>query len=324
MAQMHDEAYHAGMQGSTLPLRTAAIMNWTGAALSVALVVGVSLWSYRLMVRDVSGVPVIQALEGPMRVSPDDPGGRRTAHQGLAVNVVAAQGHAAPASDAVVLAPPPVELAPGDRMAARLGDPSDPQTALLAAVRAAPVTPAATPETAVEAAHDAAPDPATESAAEGPDRVAGIGPTRSPVPPRRPGGLRARPAVATPGEAVVTNAAFSGGTDPTAEAVLQDLATRIANPSVTEIDPASLAPGTRLVQFGAYDDEQAARVRWDALQEQFPAQLEGRGRIIEEAAAGGSTFYRLRAHGFSDEPEARRFCAVFQHERVDCVPVLVR
>ncbi|MGY6534130.1 MAG: SPOR domain-containing protein [Pararhodobacter sp.] len=317
MAQMHDEAYHAGMQGSALPLRTAAVMNWTGAALSVALVVGVSLWSYRLMVRDVSGVPVIQALEGPMRVSPDDPGGRRTAHQGLAVNVVAAQGQAAPASDAVVLAPPPVELAPEDRMAVRLGDPSDPQAALLAAVRSVP-------ESSLQATAGTEPEAAPDAAAEGAGRLPAVIPTRSPVPPRRPGGLRARPAVAASGDGVVRTAALSGGADTTAEAVLQDIATRIATSSVTEIDPASLVPGTRLVQFGAYDDEPTARARWDALQERFPAQLEGRGRIIEEAAAGGSTFYRLRAHGFSDEPDARRFCAVFQHERVDCVPVLVR
>ena len=56
----------------------------------------------------------------------------------------------------------------------------------------------------------------------------------------------------------------------------------------------------------------------------FPAYLENRGRIIESATAGGRTFYRLRAHGFQDEPEARRFCSVFLADNADCIPVLIR
>lgn len=320
MAQMHGEAYRADMQGSALPLHTASVLNWIGAALSLALLVGVSVWSYRLMVRDVSGVPVIQALEGPMRVSPDDPGGRRTAHQGLAVNVVAAAGQAAPASGAVVLAPSPVELAPEDRFPVRSGGAALGESAERAIVAETDETEA--PDTLALAERDASADGAASGETTG--RMPDVIPRRSPVPPRRPAALRARPAVAAPGEATVMAAVHAGHNDATAEAVLQELATRIAMPSVTEIEPASLAPGTRLVQFGAFDDEDAARQRWEALAAQFPEQLQGRGRVIEEAVAGGSTFYRLRAHGFSDEPEARRFCTVFLHASVDCIPVLVR
>ncbi|MGB2894068.1 MAG: SPOR domain-containing protein, partial [Albidovulum sp.] len=35
-----------------------------GALTSVALIVGLGVWAYDLAVRDVRGVPVIQALEG--------------------------------------------------------------------------------------------------------------------------------------------------------------------------------------------------------------------------------------------------------------------
>ena len=62
--------------------RIGRIVNAAGALLSISLLAGMGLWSYRLMVRDVSGVPVIQALDGPMRVSPADPGGRQAAYQG--------------------------------------------------------------------------------------------------------------------------------------------------------------------------------------------------------------------------------------------------
>ncbi len=310
MAQMHDEAYRADMPGSALPPHSASVLNWIGAALSLALLIGVCAWGYRLMVRDVSGVPVIQALAGPMRVSPDDPGGRRAAHQGLAVNAIAAEGQAAEASDAVALAPPPVTLEPGDRQPQRAGaaqhtedDPLD--GASVRATAAAPSTAADTESPRDSDRAEASPGPLPE-----------VIPLRSPVPPRRPDGLTAR--------AAASAAAPAEADDPDAEAVLQELATRIAAPSVTEVDPASLVPGTRLVQFGAFDDEDAARDRWDALATRFPDQMAGRDRVIEQATAGGSTFYRLRAHGFSDEPEARRFCAVFMHESIDCIPVLVR
>ena len=35
------------------------LLNWTGALLSVALVVGLGIWAYQLAVRDASGVPVV-------------------------------------------------------------------------------------------------------------------------------------------------------------------------------------------------------------------------------------------------------------------------
>jgi hypothetical protein len=35
-------------------------------------------------------------------------------------------------------------------------------------------------------------------------------------------------------------------------------------------------------------------------------------------------FYRLRAHGFTDLSDARRFCAAFVAGGVDCIPVVTR
>ncbi|MFD1809072.1 SPOR domain-containing protein [Gemmobacter lanyuensis] len=38
----------------------------------------------------------------------------------------------------------------------------------------------------------------------------------------------------------------------------------------------------------------------------------------------GRTFYRLRAQGFSDEADARRFCAAITAEGAECIPVTLR
>ena len=79
--------------------RSAAPSRWVnviGATCSVALVLGLVVWGYKLAVRDVNGVPVVRALEGPLRISPENPGGDFAVHQGLSVNAVAAAGTAAP------------------------------------------------------------------------------------------------------------------------------------------------------------------------------------------------------------------------------------
>ena len=335
MAQMHDRTFGAAPPGavrygrhgsqagppaqSQISMRAGAagvFVNWVGAALSLALLVGVSVWSYRLMVRDVSGVPVVQALAGPMRVAPDEPGGRRAAHQGLAVNAVAAEGQAAPASDTITLAPAPVALEQEDRVASQRA----------AQAGAAPAERRPSQGADGTERSSAQGQPSTDYAG-GPGRIPDTVLARSPVPPRRPGGLRATPAVASSGGQRAMQASYDAGSntrDDQAEALLEQLATRLAPSRHDDIDPQSLEPGTRLVQLGAYDDEAGARAAWVALADRFPAQFDGRGRVVEEATAGGQSFYRLRAHGFADEPEARRFCAVFAHEGVDCIPVLVR
>ena len=42
--------------------RVGTYANAAGAVVSLALLVGVGIWGYQLLVRDVSGVPVVRAL----------------------------------------------------------------------------------------------------------------------------------------------------------------------------------------------------------------------------------------------------------------------
>ncbi|SLN65295.1 Sporulation related domain protein [Aquimixticola soesokkakensis] len=88
--------------------------QFAAAAISIALLGGFAVWGYKLMVRDISGIPVVSALEGDMRVAPKDPGGEVVDHQGLSVNNVAAEGEAAPPPDRLVLAPRTVGLSDED------------------------------------------------------------------------------------------------------------------------------------------------------------------------------------------------------------------
>ncbi|MCB1335984.1 MAG: hypothetical protein KDK10_00490, partial [Maritimibacter sp.] len=101
---------HAAAPGAPL----ARTLNLMGGLISVLLIVGLALWGYKLAVRDVSGVPVVRALEGPMRIAPDEPGGDVALHQGLAVNGVAGEGASAGPVDKVTLAPATLDLAEDD------------------------------------------------------------------------------------------------------------------------------------------------------------------------------------------------------------------
>src|SRR5690606_33390739 len=89
------------------------MVNLAGALGSVALVLSLGYWGWELAVRDVRGVPVVRALEGPMRTAPEEVGGRVIDHQGLSVNDVAARDGGT-GSDRVVLAPAPVDLTADD------------------------------------------------------------------------------------------------------------------------------------------------------------------------------------------------------------------
>ena len=96
----------------------------------------------------------------------------------------------------------------------------------------------------------------------------------------------------------------------------------VTESTTAEIDPASLPAGTRLVQIGAFDSPETARGEWQRLESKFGDFLDGKARVIQKAQAGGRTFYRLRAHGFADLSDARRFCAAFVADKVDCIPVV--
>ncbi|MFC6760027.1 SPOR domain-containing protein [Sulfitobacter porphyrae] len=306
------------------------LTNLAGAMVSLALIAGIGVWGYKLLVRDVSGIPVVRAASGEMRIRPEDPGGELADHQGLSVNVIAAEGSARPA-DQLRLAPRPVDLSDEDQVvqAAMVTDAPQPQ----APAAAAPAAPAAqvsadevasalasgevddlvakltdgvAPLTGIEDETDAIVAEVTQDVVaevvESEERLASVidGPgVRHSLRPKR------RPAT----RAVVTPAA---------------LTTQSADTASEEVDAANLPAGTRLAQLGAFDSAEVAREQWDQLQNRFSAYLGDKKRVVQKASSGGRVFYRLRAMGFEDIADARRFCSALVAENADCIPVVTR
>lgn len=336
----HDEP-RDHIYGDPEPLAAAApsvgvlaqVLHGAGALLSVALIAGLAVWGYNLAMRDVTGVPVVRALEGPMRIQPENPGGVAAAHQGLAVNTIAAEGQAEGPAEQVALAPVPMGLDETDTPAhsgeavsavslAEAGEAipedepdlapeavalADDEAALeadetavlaLADMVSADATPLSGEETDLSLTPEA--EMVLASAAVSPE-VPGV--ARSPRPQPRPNDLVTR-ASASPIDLAVASAAS-------------------AMPAVAEeIDPVQIASGTRLVQLGAFDSEDIARSEWSRLAQRFPEMLEGKDRVIQQAQSGGKTFYRLRAMGFADISEARHFCSALMAGQAACIPVV--
>jgi hypothetical protein len=317
------------------PVSRGGLVTAVGALTSLLLVIGVGYWGYRLLVRDVSGVPVVRALEGPMRGMPRDPGGEPADYQGLAVNEVAAQGAAAPTADRLILAPRPVELADEDQ-------PAEPAAATTAAeYPAEPGTDALTTQDAVNALVEQLTAGVAPMAGDDPALLPGTVDDGGIIQPE-PLGMVADDDDALRPEAAAQDAPglkqsprpkprparsvalASAGDDAITLALTDDAGASASVGAGVDVDPDSLPVGTLMAQLGAYDSPQVARAEWDRFQTRFAVYLEGKQRVIQQANSGGRTFFRLRALGFDDMSDARRFCSALVAERADCIPVVLR
>lgn len=326
MADINYDDYGTGMsdgQASRGPGQ--AILNICGAVLSLGLLLGLVYWGYSIAMRDVTGIPVLRAMSEPMRISPVDPGGESTSHQGLTVNAVAAVGAVAEMPNQLILAPEPIALTEED--APGLGGIVSGQAALLAnsEVIADPAVDTALETTGLL-------EPVEVAVAE----VVPLDPAQSDAVALALAAALAEedPALAGDGTGLLTSPRpkarrqSNGEGEVVAMAEPNDLMTLSADAgnraAIKETLSAEIPVGTRLVQLGAFDDGEAARREWLRLSGQFGDLMSDKSMVVQEAKSGGRAFFRLRAHGFEDEDQARRFCAAILAEGASCIPVAQR
>lgn len=344
-----------GAQNGAQTRKISKFVNTAGALMSVALVVGIGVWGYRLLVRDVTGVPVVRAIDGPMRIQPDDPGGTQTAHQGLSVNRVQSDGLAEPVPEQLTLAPVGAGVGEDDVAGLRRPSPRDDTTSMAEAADAEVVVDDLAEIIAPALLDETVPPPALPVVVDDGEgvAVASIEPTASQPsatdiavaeamamaeqiaagtePLSEPEAITARVPVA------IISASIKGvsksprprgrptslNTTP-ASAPVEVAAAQVVSAPVADVDAASIKVGTRLAQLGAYDSAEIAQKEWDRLYGRFTEYMEGKSRVIQKAQSGGRTFYRLRAMGFDDLSDARRFCSALLAEKAACIPVKVR
>lgn len=313
--------YDARQGHAPLGGRWQRLVNVAGALTSLALIAGVGVWAYKLAVRDVHGVPVIQALEGPARIAPENPGGELAMHQGMAVNRIAAEGTAAEPADRLTLAPGAANLSAEDTAMGALAETE-------AAAVEAPLP--ASPQVSGEVLTPAAMRP-TEPLPDGPadainleDGAVAALPYVAPdvISTAIPGVSASLKPLARPSGAA--SATSDDGVDAMAEAAAAAVALALAPEAAIDVDPAALKAGTRVVQIGSYPNEADARLDWETTVARFGPLMQGKRRVIEPSESGGATFYRLRVEGFTDAEDARAFCAALKAENAVCVPAVVK
>ena len=329
---MAELPYSGARQSSSAAYSLGTLTNYAGAVVSLGLMVGIGVWGYKVVARDVSGVPVVRAASNePMRMAPEKPGGQLAAHQGLSVNEVMAKGGAEKPAERLVLAPKPVDLTEEDQPLAGIVAPrpvvrseagvsldesdAEPLTPQMASIRAL----------AEALADGVAPLAAQEAQVETVTPVAVVVPAE-PV----TAVIEAVPEVTAVEDNIVAEPVKASLVSTSLRPKLRPAAFKAVAPAATEAavlaaltsEAGSIPVGTRLVQLGAFDSAEVAGREWERLGTKFGEYMDGKERVIQRAESGGRVFYRLRAMGFADLSDSRRFCAALVAERADCIPVV--
>ncbi len=340
------------VQADGLPARLARVTHYMGAVASVALMVGLMAWGWQLVSRDVSGVPVIRAVQGEARTTAEEPGGQLTHHTGLAVNSVAG-GQVLSPTDQVAIAPAPVDLSADDVAMGELGamarEPSNPSETPLT-FAGEPIVPLSDSEAralaeaqAVAAAERALADQAVSQAAII-DAPASEGPVTEVVTDEN--GLPAQSAAiaealaqaqaeANPAVVVasvrptprprVTRVAAAPAATAAQTAVAQapapapDRPEAAPAPAPAPAPVASRSASGPVVQVGAFDSDSIANGEWQRLAGRNGGLFSGKSPVIQEHQSNGRTFWRLRVAGFDSLSEARQFCSALQSSGTDCL-----
>lgn len=310
---------------SNISNQLTALTNTAGAVVSLALIVGIGIWGYKLLMRDVSGIPVVRAATSEMRIRPEEPGGELAQHQGLSVNAVAAEGGTAKPADRLILAPKPIDLTEEDQVMSVAMVADAPHDASLP--EAALPEPVLEPDEITAALESGDVDALVAQLTEG---VAPLAELETPVDDVVAAVTEAVVAEVTAAEKEIAALRNLPGVRQSKRPQIRPvtratpLKAEVAPTTTPEVDPATLPVGTRLAQLGAFDSAEVARAQWKQISTRFDPYMADKKRVVQKATSGGRVFYRLRAVGFEDIADARRFCSALVAQNADCIPVVTR
>jgi hypothetical protein len=309
---MAEQLYQAPSQGGGFQYRIKNVIYLGGAAVSLGLIAGAVYWAVTMTQRDVSKIPVVAARAEPMRIAPENPGGQAADHMDLTVSRVAATETPQSVESVVVSSMPP-----------DLDDTDVPQAELIAAQESqASFTEQEKTVLDMNALADAM--------TQGVEPLSAL-PQPSAIPNIVQGNIDDALRLALSDQAttgpLVVDGLVQVSLRPKARPTLQQATAIAAAAPADAVSPTPTAlkvvVGSALVQLGAFDTSQAAQDEWDQLAAALAAVIGDRKPVIEQANSGGRPFYRLRAAGFQDLADARRFCSAVA-SKTDCIPVLAR
>ena len=283
----------------------AVYVNILGSVLSLMVFLGIVAWGAKMISRDSLGVPVVRALDGSMRIAPEDPGGVLASHQGLTVNNISSSREKLPLGVRLRLAPPPITLQVEDQPTAVL---------LAAAVVLKEVSPLIV-TSEVSLALDV----------ELSDiRTTGEGSVKMLL-----ASTVGLPDIATKkSESLISSnsAVTSFGTSPTSSVrprmrSLFSTASPVLKPATAVLK--EFSQGSPMAQLGAFRSQNIAMQAWINILQKYGDYLAGREHIILKAEVIGGVIYRLRVQGFSNLAEVRSFCNALNSQNAECYSVVM-
>ena len=284
------------------------VFYWVGAALSLSLLTGAIGWSYQLIVRDISQIPIVRAQLGPLRVAPDDPGGLTAANQGLSVTQLAVNERPL-LSDEIFLAPAAEVL-------------SEENVVLQISEENSSITNKEkfdTLEVSTENSLDFKILPEQNATGLASNNEAVL--STAAFSPKK---LEIENAVSL--ALSLTNevdSSFNSLRPKIRPVVLNQIQTDNIAQSVANELVVTLPVGSAVVQLGAFESKSLAQIEWQRLEALLGSVLTSKNMVIQKAESGGKVFYRLRAFGFDDLSDARQFCSAV-NDKVACIPVVTR
>ena len=287
----------------------AVYFNIVGVVISLIVFLGIVGWGAKMILRDSSGAPVVQALDGPMRISPEDPGGVMASHQGLTVNEVASSQKKLPLEDQIQLAPRAINLQPEDQ----------PISLLLASK--ASLKDASLLKSSSQSTSDFQEDFLITN-------VKGDSIRKKLLPP-----ISDVPKVNTeiliieedlPAESSLASSYIGSGPTKSPRPRTRSLVNIVSLVSKSVmVVPQAILQGRPMAQLGAFGSKFIAMQAWLDLSQRHGNYLTGKKHIILKAELGDGTIYRLRVIGFSNMGVARRFCKVLNGKNTECHSVMV-
>ena len=281
---------------------------WVGAALSLSLLTGAIGWSYQLIVRDISQIPIVRAQLGPLRVAPDDPGGLTAANQGLSVTQLAVNERPL-LSDEIFLAPA-AEVLSEENVALQISE----ENSSITNKEKFDIL-----EVSTENSLDLKILPEQNATGLASNNEAVL--STAAFSPKK---LEIENAVSL--ALSLTNevdSSFNSLRPKIRPVVLNQIQTDNIAQSVANELVVTLPVGSAVVQLGAFESKSLAQIEWERLEALLGSVITSKNMVIQKAESGSKVFYRLRAFGFDDLSDARQFCSAV-NDKVACIPVVTR
>jgi SPOR domain len=245
------------------------------------------------------GTPVgeIKSPPSAQAQQPQEPG------QGLSIYKTEGNGEAAASSaPAAGFAPPPEQ----------------PQARPVAPVAAQPIAPA---KSAPVAAAPAPTPPPAQVVQATPAPAKPVQVAQATPAPAKPTATPAKPTVAASKPAPKDEVAALLDSKAVAKPDTKAAAPAKPAPAKAEAPAASsnVAHGAAVVQFGAFSSADLASSEWAKLAKAYPADMSGKGKLVESVDRDGKTLFRGAVSGFASKADAVAFCAKLKADSKACI-----